>query len=268
MPALLQVDLWMARAARWRGSAMLASLSDILSDEERARVARMALPEGQYQQLMTRALTRKVLSRYLPAIAPAEWRFERNAHGRPSIAADMPDVARRLHFSLAHTEGLVLMAVAEVPMLGVDVERADQRAPLAVARRYFSVAEIEQLETLAAAEQPRRFRRLWTLKEAYLKALGTGVAGGLDSMTFHFDGDSVRFEREGDPNAASWVFREFEVEGEFLLALAVLDRERRDVAVDLRDYLPEPSGEEQSPKAEQRREADAVREGGEDHARR
>jgi 4'-phosphopantetheinyl transferase len=218
-----QVDIWLARDAQLRDADVLENLSQSLSVEEHARVARMHFPEGRHQQLVTRGLARHVLSSYVPGIAPAEWLFERNEHGRPGIAGSLA-LARGLHFNLAHTPGLVVMAVARDAEIGVDVERADQRAPLAVARRYFSAAEITAMEALPAGEQARRFRRLWTLKESYLKAIGTGVSGGLGSVTFHFGPDGVRCEREADAAAARWVFREFDVDGEFLLALAFRNR--------------------------------------------
>ena len=240
-----QVDVWLARDAQWQDPELLAGLPEILSEDERARVARMALPEGKHQQLVTRALTRQVLSHYLPEVPPAAWRFTRSEHGRPSVSAEMRGDARALHFSLAHTAGLVVMAVARVPEIGVDVERAGGRAPLAVARRYFSADEIDELESLPEAEQPRRFQRLWTLKEAYLKAIGTGVSGGLSSMAFHIEGNAVRFERAGEPGASRWVFREFNLGEEFLLALAVLAGEGATPEVTLRDYPPRASGQEQ-----------------------
>ena len=59
--------------------------------------------------------------------------------------------------------------------------------PLAVAERYFSAAEAAQLRALTSDAQPRRFLQLWTLKEAYLKAIGTGLAGGLGRMSFMFE---------------------------------------------------------------------------------
>jgi 4'-phosphopantetheinyl transferase len=234
---LSQVDIWLARDPQLRDASILENLSRSLSSDEHARLARMKFAEGRHQQLVTRGLVRQVLSRYVPGVAPRDWRFERNAHGRPRIA-DAPG-AGDLQFNLAHTSGLVVMAVARAAEIGVDVERTDKRAPLAVAQRYFSPAEIAALGALPVAEQPRRFHRLWTLKEAYLKAIGTGVIGGLGSMTFHFGEAGVTFERAADAAASRWVFREFDVDGGFLLALAVLDHAGGSPpGVTLRDYLP------------------------------
>jgi len=106
-----------------------------------------------------------------------------------------------------------------------------------VARRYFSTREIAGLDALPDADKARRFQRLWTLKESYLKAVGTGISGGLGSMTFHFEPGGIRFEREGDVEASRWQFREFTVDDEHLVAIACLDRESgTPVQVRLRDF--------------------------------
>jgi 4'-phosphopantetheinyl transferase len=236
-PELCQVDIWLARDPLLRDAAFLESLSRSLSVDEHERVARMQFPEGRHQQLVTRGMVRQVLSRHAPEVAPGDWRFERNAHGRPRIAG--APAAGDLQFNLAHTPGLVAVAVARAAEIGVDVERTDKPAPLAVARRYFSAAEVAELGGLPLADQPRMFHRLWTLKEAYLKAIGTGVTGGLGSMTFHFGPDGVTFERAADAAASRWEFREFDVHGDYLLALAVLVHDgERPLRVAVRDYLP------------------------------
>jgi 4'-phosphopantetheinyl transferase len=161
-----------------------------------------------------------VLSFYAADIEPSQWQFNRSAEGRPSLAP--PFDGTGLHFNIAHTEGLVAMAVCRHARVGVDVEKIG-RAPLAVAERYFSTAEAQQLRALPPEVQPRRFVRLWTLKEAYLKAMGTGLAGGLGRMSFLFESPDVfRFERADDSAAARWQFRQYEVGEHHVMGLAVL----------------------------------------------
>jgi len=172
------------------------------------------------QYALTRALQRQVLSAYAPEVAPALWEFEATAEGRPFLAPVFERTG--LSFNLSHTEGLVAMAVCRHARVGIDVEKMD-RAPLDVAERYFSAAEIAQLRALPAEEQSRHFLRLWTLKEAYLKAIGTGLAGGLDRMSMIFGSDDeFRFESADDGDAARWQFSQFEIGREHVLALAVL----------------------------------------------
>jgi 4'-phosphopantetheinyl transferase len=216
-----RVDVWLARDPELRDPASTADFARILTGDEMQRVERMQFDAGRHQQLVTRAMARNVLSHYLPDVAPADWRFEPGEQGRPAIAPGMPADARALDFNLAHTEGLVTMAVGRA-RVGVDAERVDPRVNLAVARRYFSAVESAALDSLPPERRARRFQRLWTLKEAYLKALGTGIAGGLGSMTFHFDAADVpRFERANDPEAPRWTFRELELSDHYV-AIAVL----------------------------------------------
>ncbi len=88
--------------------------------------------------------------------------------------------AARLHFSVAHAPGALLCALSADGELGVDVERAERGSGASaerLARRYFSLAEAASLAALPD-ERARvaRFVELWTLKEAYVKALGRGIA--------------------------------------------------------------------------------------------
>jgi 4'-phosphopantetheinyl transferase len=229
------VDVWFAREALLDDAKVAARLSALLAPDERARHDRMVQPSGRRQQLLARGMQREVLSRYQPQISPADWRFERSAGGRPALAA--PFAATGLHFNLAHTAGMVVMAVGCVPLIGVDVEALDKRAPLPLAQRYFSAREAAALDALPPEARPRRFLRLWTLKEAYLKALGEGLPGGLERMTFTLDGGAgIGFEHDDDSQAARWSFHEFSLDG-FLVALAYLDPAAVSAAeVRLREY--------------------------------
>ena len=126
-------------------------------------------------------------------------RFGRNAHGKPWLAP--PDGAPAPRFSIAHAPGALLCAVASGGELGCDVEAA-ARGSGAVAerlsRRYYAPSERAAMEALPAGEpRRRRFLELWTLKEAYVKALGRGIAAApLDSFALHLappppDGDAA-----------------------------------------------------------------------------
>jgi 4'-phosphopantetheinyl transferase len=231
------VDVWIAHEGLLDDPAVTARLASLLAPDELERRNRMATESGRRQQLLARALQREVLSRYVPRIAPRDWCFVRSESGRPSLAP--PFDADGLNFNLAHTPGLVAMAVGRVANIGIDVEALDKPVPMPVARRYFSEREVAELQALAPGDQPRRFLRLWTLKEAYLKAVGEGLAGGLDSMSFTFDDPAgIGFERASDPQARRWTFREFTPRG-YQLALAFLDLAADAPRADLHEYFAE-----------------------------
>lgn len=88
-------------------------------------------------------------------------------HGKP-VLPDRPDVG----FSLAHAGSVALVAVAAVPV-GVDLEPVDGRSVANLVRSMCTSGEVRALE--AAGAPPARVLRVWTRKEALLKATGAGL---------------------------------------------------------------------------------------------
>ncbi len=104
-------------------------------------------------------------------------------HGKPRLAApSSPD------FNLSHCGDVFLLAIGRGVEIGVDVEvlRPRPRA-LQLAQRYFSANEAAALAALSETECQQAFYRLWTAKEAVLKALGRGLAFGLDRVGFRLE---------------------------------------------------------------------------------
>ncbi|MCO6179733.1 4'-phosphopantetheinyl transferase superfamily protein [Ciceribacter sp. RN22] len=128
------------------------------------------------------ALLRHMLSKALGG-DPKAWAFEAGPLGKPALAA--VHLRPWLHFNISHARGLVACVIAGVPV-GVDVEASDGNVPSAVAER-FAPGERAMLAKAAGAEYRSIFFRLWTLKEAYLKATGEGLSGRLDSPAFQLD---------------------------------------------------------------------------------
>lgn len=123
---------------------------------------------------------RRVLSAYR-GVTPAELRFARRAcpccggpHGRPVLAGSGTP-----HFSMSHTGGLVLIAVAGRPV-GVDVERLPAPHKATTVGEVLHPAEQREIHAAPPSLRPVVFARLWARKEAYLKGLGTGIGRGPD----------------------------------------------------------------------------------------
>ena len=215
------VHVWLGGEDLLDDPANAARFTALMSEDELARDRRFLVEPARRLHRLARGMQREVLSSCLPGTSPRELRFVSGPTGRPALAA--PFDASGLEFNLAHTRGLVVLAVARGATVGVDVEIYDKKVPLEVARRFFSPVEADTLQALPVDAQPRRFLRLWTLKEAYLKAIGTGIAGGLEGMTFRIDdAGACSFERATDPLAARWSFSQFDVGARHVLALALL----------------------------------------------
>jgi 4'-phosphopantetheinyl transferase len=231
------VQVWLAFESLLDDPACAQRLTALMSEEEQARERRFKVESARRLHLLARGMQREVLSSYLPGTSPRELRFISGPAGRPALAP--PFDASGLVFNISHAKGLVVLAVTRGGLLGVDVELYDKKVPLEVARRFFSPVEADALEALPGDARSRRFLRLWTLKESYLKALGTGIAGGLESATFRIDdAGACAFEHAAGGHAARWSFGQFDVGERHVLAFARLPaRETRtDLKIEWREF--------------------------------
>ena len=104
--------------------------------------------------------------------------------GKPSLT-EHPDV----HYNISHADGIAACMVSELEC-GIDCENVRDFRPN-VMKRAFSAKEREMVEKAPESERNLLFFRLWTLKEAYVKALGTGISYPLADAEFIFDGDNI-----------------------------------------------------------------------------
>ena len=171
-----QVHLWLARLDLPRAG----SLWGTLSEDEKTRARRFYFSRDRERFIATRGLLRAILGRYLGQ-EPASLRFRYGPHGKPSLAlgGDVLD----LRFNLSHSHNLALYAVAHGREVGVDLERVrfDETA-MEIATQFFSALELAALRALPEHTRTETFFKYWTVKEAYLKAKGEGLAGGLEGL--------------------------------------------------------------------------------------
>lgn len=210
----------------------------LLSAEERERMARLVFERDRHRFLLTRALVRTTLSRYAP-VAPADWQFIANVHGRPEIL-DRPAGVPDLRFNLSHTDGLIACAVTIGREVGVDVEHVGRRLTQDVAARFFAPAEVARLQSLPQDQQKLVFFDYWTMKEAYIKARGFGLALPLGDFAFHFSPEtapSITFEPAMPDDPATWQFLQDWPTPAHRLGLAIR-RTGADLPVRLRQVVP------------------------------
>jgi 4'-phosphopantetheinyl transferase len=150
----------------WRIELARVDLLPILDKSERARAAAFRFEEHRRRFIAAHVALRRTLAPYL-ASDPAALRFSIADYGKPYLAG------ASLRFSLSHSAGLALIAVALDTDLGVDVEHIRPNPDVvALARRFFPPDE-----AAAVAADPPSFYRYWTRREAFLKALGLGLRG-------------------------------------------------------------------------------------------
>ena len=190
-----QIHLWFSRTDEAQDIELLERYRALLSAEERAQEQKFHFAEDAHRFLLTRALVRTVLSRYVD-MAPAQWAFGKNASGKPFVS-NTHAAAAQLQFNVSHTKGLVVLGVSTDAALGVDAEcvggRSERMAPMALmelAEATFSATELQAFSLFAGLatqqQQEERFFQHWTLKESYTKARGLGLAIPLKRVGFAF----------------------------------------------------------------------------------
>jgi 4'-phosphopantetheinyl transferase len=214
-----EIHLWLCPHDNAGDPMMDGALRSLLTAEELSKQARFHFVADRYRYLLTRALVRTVLSRYVPVHAHA-WRFAHGPFGRPHIQAPNVEEGRTLNFNLSHSDGLVVLALARNIDIGVDAEYIEN-APVLDADHFFSPTEARALRALPSTQQSERFFELWTLKESYVKANGMGLQIPLDSFSFALDDiGTIGFSiLNADENAQRWKFWQFQPTGEHMVAL-------------------------------------------------
>jgi 4'-phosphopantetheinyl transferase len=121
-----------------------------------------------------------LLSRYF-GCGLSDVSLDRERFGKPKLRR--PDGRRGVEFSLSHCDRRSLIAISKVGRVGVDVERCRSIGDLdRIGELYFTPAEARTISGLSGAEQASAFFDYWTFKEAYTKALGTGLSPPLESF--------------------------------------------------------------------------------------
>ena len=171
-----EVHVWTVTLSEVRGAV------ECLSADERARHDRYHYAVHAQRFAARRAALRSVLGGYA-GCDPSDIAFDTGVAGKPALVGAGPV------FNASSSGDIALIAVAQAGVLGVDVEAGrDVKDADAIAERFFTPGECAALRQQPRADRLAAFYRLWTSKEALLKAVGTGLPGGLD-----------RFEVSADP---------------------------------------------------------------------
>jgi len=203
-PAMYAKEVHVWRASLTASPAELQRMESFLSEAERARASRLLFPERSARFVASRAIQRDILSRYT-GLDPAALVIGQSAEGKPRL--EHPPGCG-LHFNATNSAGLALYAVAEGRRVGVDLEVVrDDRDGQSIVEHRFSPIERGYYRDLPVAERASGFHRLWTLKEAYLKAVGTGLNRSLasfDVMPGPGSRATVSSEREQPDERGEW----------------------------------------------------------------
>ncbi len=210
-----RVDVW--RVLLSDAGHYLEQLWKVLSLDEADRARRFHFERDRERFVIARGLLRVLLSRYL-STEPGQLAFRYGRFGKPELVTNP-----NLKFNVSHSNQRVLYAVGTGRELGVDVEHVRPvRNLVGIVERNWTRAEQAAFRQSADGLRDRTFFTLWTLKEAYVKALGEGLSRPLNSFSVApREGDEVTL-RDAPGDAGRWSLRRLDAGADdYVAAVAV-----------------------------------------------
>ena len=180
-------------------AADISLLGSCLSPDEHERADRLIHEQHRLRFVVARATLRRLLAQYLD-LDPGAVAFAYGEQGKPAL------VEGGLFFNMSHSHEMALYAVARSREVGVDVEWPRPKvAHEQIAMRSFSLEEQEALRELDESDRLAAFYNIWTRKEAYIKARGDGITGGLDTFSVTLGAEAALLRSdEGRAEVARW----------------------------------------------------------------
>lgn len=197
-------------------------LASLLAEDERQRAERFLFERDWQQFVVARGLLRILLGSYLE-YAPNRLEFSYGSHGKPSLSGAFG--GGMLRFNLSHTQGRILYSVAGWREIGVDIEYVRDLPDVEqIAAGVFSMHEREALHAMPAHKKNEAFFACWARKEAFMKAIGKGLAMAPDrfEVTLAPDKPARLVDVMSDPWATSrWSLLDLPAIPGYVAALAV-----------------------------------------------
>ncbi len=212
-----EVEVWLI--ALEATAVHLQQCSMLLSCDEQLRADRFQFARDRNRYIAGRAMLRVVLARQLGE-SPEHISIESGPHGKPVLA----DRTAPVHFNLAHTGDLAILAISSTQVPGVDIESLERTVDHdALAQRFFSARENAEFERISPATRNQAFLARWTCKEAVAKAAGKGLRMPLNQIEVSVaPHGQPRLLSLPDGDARQWTLHSIDAGSNYVAALALL----------------------------------------------
>lgn len=212
-----EVHLWQFSLSG--NPAQADAFFDTLSEDEQSRAARFLFPKDHARFVMARGSLRLILASYLSQ-TPHKIRFHYGPNGKPELETSRFEPS--FHFNLSHSDEVGFCAVARGEV-GADVEKIRSEAldNMGIAERYFTPSGADRIRSAPDEMRVDVFFRLWTRKEAFLKASGEGLSESLSKFEVSLEDSKIRFVDESEAELRNWSVHEFRPCSGYVAAVAI-----------------------------------------------
>lgn len=210
------VDVWQANILSQE--AVKQNYYELLNADEKQKADTFSRAELQQKYINTRGMLRKVLGTYLN-MKPQDINIKKAEYGKPFVENS------EVFFNLSHTGNKLVIAVSNVGEIGIDLEQLKARKNLkGLVEKCFSVTEQQSWESLSERQQIIMFYYLWVRKEALVKAIGRGIAMGLDQCIINPEQQTKFLSIPGGGGSINdWKIIEVKLNQEDVCALVIKD---------------------------------------------
>lgn len=192
-----------------------ASFFKMLSMDEVQRAERFRFPLHRCRFILSRGILRKILSLYTGQL-PGEIVFEYGVRGKPFLRDNPLD----LQFNVSHSEDMVLYGITQGGEIGVDIQKMETKNYEAIAKRFFSSEENQQLLQLSAEKRGDAFFQLWVSKEALIKVMGEGLHVPLHDFSVNLKEKSQWVDLSYQGQSFTFYLENFNIRSDYQAAFA------------------------------------------------
>ena len=176
---------------------------EILNQEEKIKAKKFFFEEHKRRFIVARGTLRTILGRYLNTPA-STIEFTYSSQGKPRLTNKLGE--DKLQFNLSHSYDLAIYGVTYNCVIGVDIEHIRPILEIKkLAKRFFCSREYNYISLLTSPELEKTFFKLWTAKEAYLKATGEGIGRGLDKVEVSLDSYPQLLKLPNNQSLLNWT---------------------------------------------------------------
>ena len=214
-PEKAEVQVWKIQLDL--NPSTLARLQALLSKDELERASCFRFLDDYKKFIFNRGATRLILGQTLK-LNPSELVFHYGKFGKPMLKHST------LQFNLSHSDSLALLAISLAAPVGIDIERNKKEEPSwDLVRSVLTEIEARRYQKLLPEERPNSFLKVFTRKEAYLKALGLGLSVSLRDFYSGFEPGELEICA---PQEEKFCLHNLALGRDYIGALALRSKER------------------------------------------
>lgn len=196
---------------------LIDNFKPLLSEDEILRAEEYSFEKDRNRYIIRTGILKSILGRYLD-ISPNIVQFNIGKNGKPHLCKVSGQID--INFNISYSEEITVFAFTRNQEIGIDIEKIQNFPEIdTIVNRFFSIEEKIVLNSLSNSKKTHAFFKLWTCKEALIKAMGTGLSQSIKHVNLLID-SNINSTQYSFNEQSNWQIRVLNVLLEFSVAVA------------------------------------------------